>query len=190
MKKSFGAQTLLAPTPVMVIGSYDAEGRPNVMNAAWGGICSSDPPSLAVSIRPGRYTFENIQHTGAFTVNVPSADQVRYADYAGLVSGRTVDKFKETGLTAVPSACVNAPIIQEFPLVIECIVLYTFELGVHVQIVGQIMDVKAEESVLDEAGNVSVAKLAPLCFSPLDGTYYRLGEAAGKAFTVGKPESE
>jgi flavin reductase (DIM6/NTAB) family NADH-FMN oxidoreductase RutF len=115
MKKSFGAKTLVYPTPVWVIGTYDKAGKPNIMTIAWGGVCSSKPPCVAVSIRKATYTHGNIMERKAFTVNVPSASHAKVTDYAGLVSGRDVDKFATTGLTAVKSDQVDAPYIQEFP---------------------------------------------------------------------------
>lgn len=187
MKRSFGAKTLLLPTPVFLVGSYDADGNPNIMTAAWGGICASEPPCVAVSIRPGRHTHANILESKAFTVNIPSVSQVKETDFAGLVSGADTDKFRETGLTPERGAFVHAPLVAEFPLALECVLRHTFELGTHTQFVGEILDVKAEESVLDDSGNVDPLKLAPLCFSPFDGAYYALGAFVGKAFSVGKP---
>lgn len=186
MKKSIGAKTIVYPTPVFVVGSYDEQGRPNIMTASWGGICSSEPPSIAVSIRPSRYTYENITRRRAFTINIPSAAHAKAADYAGIYSGRNEDKFAATGLTALPSALVDAPLIKEFPLVLECQLLHTFDLGVHTQFIGQIMDVQADESVLDAAGNVDVEKVQPICFAPGNQAYYGLGALIGKAFSLGR----
>jgi flavin reductase (DIM6/NTAB) family NADH-FMN oxidoreductase RutF len=186
MKQSVGAKTILFPTPVFIVGTYDENGRPNLMNVAWGGICSSEPPSVAISVRPGRYTHENITRSQAFTVNIPSADHVAAADYVGMHSGRTVDKFAATGLTAVRSELVDAPCVEEFPLVLECKVIHTFELGAHTQFVGHILDVKAEQDVLDEKGSIDVAKVSPFTFSPSDGAYYRIGAFLAQAFSVGR----
>lgn len=185
MKKSLGAKALVLPTPVFVVGSYDGAGRPNMMTVAWGGICSSDPPSIAISIRETRYTYENIVRTQAFTVNIPSAGQAKQADYVGICSGRGTDKFAHTGLTAVKSSLVDAPYIQEFPLALECKVTHTLELGAHVQFVGEILDVKANADIIDEDGIINVAKLQPISFSPSDGGYYHVGEYLGQAFAIG-----
>ena len=119
MKKSFGAKTLIYPTPLWVIGTYDKAGKPNAMAVAWGGVCSSKPPCVAVSIRKVTYTHGNIMEHKAFTVNVPSVSQVKVADYFGMASGRNVDKFSKTGLTALRSEEVDAPYIQEFPMILE-----------------------------------------------------------------------
>src|SRR5512139_3204029 len=120
MKRSLGAKTLAQPSPVWVIGSYDAQGKPNIMTIAWGGICCSQPPCVTISLRKATYTYECIKKRNAYTVNIPSAALVKEADYVGTVSGRTIDKFAMTKLTAVRSDLVDAPYIQEFPLVIEC----------------------------------------------------------------------
>ena len=144
MKKSFGAKTLVFPTPVWVVGTYDGEGRPNAMSAAWGGICCSQPPCLAVSLRKATYTYGNIVARKAFTINVPSETHAREADYIGMVSGKNVDKFAAAGLTPIRSSLVDAPYIEEFPLVVECRLLHTIEIGLHTQFVGEILDVKEE----------------------------------------------
>jgi flavin reductase (DIM6/NTAB) family NADH-FMN oxidoreductase RutF len=150
MKKSIGAKTIVYPTPVFVIGSYDKAGKPNVMTAAWGGICCSRPPCVAVSLRKATYTYGNIMEHKAFTINIPSENYVTEADYFGLVSGKEKDKLSAAGLTPVKSDLVNAPYVQEFPLVLECTVLHTLEIGLHTQFVGEIIDVKADEAVLGE----------------------------------------
>jgi len=186
MKRSLGPDTLAYPTPVFIVGSYDREGRPNIMAVAWGGLCSSKPPSIAVSMREATYTHGNIVHSQAFTVNIPSAGQAKQADYTGIYSGRKVDKFAATGLTPVKSDLVNAPYIAEFPLVLECRLSHTFNLGLHTQFVGEIMDVKADEAILDADGTISVEKLEPIIFAPGKGAYYRVGAFLGQAFSIGK----
>jgi flavin reductase (DIM6/NTAB) family NADH-FMN oxidoreductase RutF len=122
----------------------------------------------------------------AFTVSVPSHGQVRQADYFGLVSGRTTDKFAATGLTPVRSELVDAPYVKEFPLVLECKVAHVFDLGVHTQFVGEILDVKADEDVLDDAGIPDILKVLPIVFSPGNRVYYGVGASLGHAFAVGK----
>ncbi len=186
MKQSLGAKTIVLPAPVFLVGSYDGEDRPNVMNAAWGGLCASKPPSVAVSIRESRYTYANIVRHQAFTINIPPAGRVREADYVGMASGRDTDKFEDSGLTPVKSELVHAPYVAEFPLVLECKVIQTSNLGSHVQFVGEILDVKVDSEVLDEDGAIDVTKVQPFCFSPADGGYYRIGPFIAKAFSVGK----
>ena len=186
MKKSYGAKTLVFPTPVWVVGTYDSEGRPNAMVAAWGGICCSQPPCLAVSLRKATYTYGNIVARKAFTINVPSEAHVRQADYFGIVSGKNVDKFAVAGLTPIRSSIVDAPYIEEFPLVVECRLLHSMEIGLHTQFVGEILDVKAEESVFDERGYVDIEKVRPILFEPEINTYHGVGKLLGRAMSMGK----
>ena len=129
MKRSIGAKTLIYPTPTWIVGSYDKQGKPNGMTAAWGGICCSDPPCVAVSLRKATYSYGSLIERKAFTVSVPSQGQVKEADYFGLVSGRETDKFAATGLTPVRSDLVDAPYVQECPLVLECKVLHVHRPG-------------------------------------------------------------
>jgi flavin reductase (DIM6/NTAB) family NADH-FMN oxidoreductase RutF len=186
MKRSIGARALIYPTPTWIVGSYDTHGKPNGMTAAWGGICCSDPPCVAVSLWKATYSYGSLMERRAFTLSVPSQNQVKEADYFGLVSGRTVDKFATTGLTAVHSNLVDAPYVKEFPLVLECKVIHVFDLGLHIQFVGEILDVKADEEVLDTAGMPDILKVLPLIFSPGNHAYYGVGPSLGHAFTVGK----
>src|SRR5512140_2507414 len=148
MKISIGAKTLVYPTPVFVVGTYDKEGKPNAMTASWGGICCSQPPCVAVSLRKATCTHGNILARKAFTISIPSEAYVKEADYFGLVSGRETDKFAATKLTPVKSELVDAPYVKEFPLVVECRLARVVELGLHTQFVGEVVDVKAEASVL------------------------------------------
>lgn len=186
MKKSLGVSTHAMPTPVWLVGTYDNAGKPNLATVAWGGVCSSDPASVTVSLRKARYSYDAILRRGAFTVNIPSREFVVAADFAGIASGKTVDKFAAAGLTAVKSTLVDAPYVAEFPLVIECRLLQTVEIGVHTQFIGEIVDVKADESVLDANGVPDPAKVLPLIYSPTNRTYYSLGEVVGKGFDIGK----
>ena len=186
MKRSLGAKTLLYPASVLIVGSYDPEGRANLMCVAWGGICCSKPPCVAIALRKATYTYGNIVHSQAFTVNLPSADQVKEADYVGIYSGRDEDKFAATGLTPVRSELVDAPYVKEFPLVLECRVRHTLEIGLHTQFVGEILDVKAEDAVLTDGGLPNMAKLQPLVYSPGDRGYYSVGPWVAQAFSVGK----
>lgn len=186
MKKSLGANTLAMPTPVWLVGSYDKEGKPNIATIAWGGICCSDPPAVTVSLRKSRHSYDSIVERKAFTINVPSEAFVRAADYAGMASGRNVDKFEVAGLTPVRSELVDAPYVAEFPLVLECRLLQIVELGVHTQFIGEIVDVKAEENVLDDNGAPDAKKVLPLVYSPADRNYFGMGAVVGKGFDVGR----
>jgi flavin reductase (DIM6/NTAB) family NADH-FMN oxidoreductase RutF len=187
MKKSLGAKTILYPTPVLVVGTYDLQGKPNVMTAAWGGICCSEPPCVAVSLRKATYSYHNIVHRKAFTISLPSERYVKDADYFGIVSGKSEDKFAAAELRPIRSELVDAPYVQEFPLVLECRLLHTFELGLHTQFVGEIVDVKADQAVLGEGGIPDPEKLRPIIFAPAVQAYYGIGRRLGKAFSIGKP---
>jgi len=186
MKKSLGAKTILYPTPIMLVGTYDASGRPNIMTAAWGGICCSSPPCVAVSLRKATYTYGNIAQQGGFTINIPSDQYAVQADYCGMVSGKKADKFAETGLTPVRSTLVNAPYIEELPLVLECKLVHQIELGLHTLFVGEILDVKANEDVLDDKGVPDVEKLKPFFYAPEANAYYGTGKRLGDAFSIGQ----
>jgi len=186
VKKSLGAQTLVQPVPVWIIGTYDEAGRPNIMTAAWAGICCSQPPCVSVSLRKATYTYGNIVARKCFTVNVPSAEQAKAADYLGMVSGRDTDKFAGAGLTPVKSELVDAPWVREFPMVIECSLIHSLEIGLHTLFVGRIMDVKADEEVLDGQGHPDMERVSPVVYSPGARTYYRVGQLIGPAFSIGK----
>lgn len=186
MKKSLGKGTHVMPTPVWLVGTYDADGKPNLATIAWGGVCCSDPAAVTISLRKARHSYQAIVDRKSFTVNIPSQAQVRAADYAGIASGRSADKFAVAGLTPVRSELVDAPYVAEFPLVVECRLLQVVELGVHTQFIGEIVDVKADEEVLNAAGAPDPAKVLPLVYSPTDRNYYGLGEIVGKGFEIGK----
>ena len=182
MKQSRGAKTIVYPTPVFLVGTYDDAGKPNVMAAAWGGICCSRPPCLSVSLRKATYTYGNIVAREAFTVNIASEQYVTEADYFGIVSGRDVDKFAATGLTPVRSDLVDAPYIDEFPSSIECKLLHTLEIGLHTLFVGEILDVKGDVDVFDDDGKLYIEKIRPILWAPDSGGYYGIGEFLGPAF--------
>jgi flavin reductase (DIM6/NTAB) family NADH-FMN oxidoreductase RutF len=186
MKKSVGARALVYPTPIFVVGTYDKQGKPNVMTAAWGGICCSDPPCVSVALRKAPYTYENIMAHKAFTVSIPSRDYLREVDYFGMVSGKKTDKFADTGLTPVKSELVHAPYVGEFPFALECIVLHTIEIGLHTLFVGKVLDIKAEESVMSDKGVPDVEKVKPFTYAPEHSAYYAVGEFLGRAFALGK----
>ncbi len=186
MKKSFGPKTLLFPTPAWVIGTYDPAGKPNIMTVAWGGICCSSPPCVAISLRKATATYGYIVERKAFTVNVPSPHQVAQVDHAGMVSGRHEDKVAVLGLTATRSELVDAPYMAEFPMVLECRLLHTLEIGLHTQFVGEILDVKLDEAAIDGAGKPDLGRMGAVIFAPEQRAYFGLGEPLGAAFSIGK----
>ena len=186
MKRSLGAKPLVFVTPTWVIGSYDKGGKPNAATVAWGGICCSKPPLMSISLRKETFSYHNIMQRKAFTINVPSERYAKEADYFGMVSGATVDKLAKTGLTPVASDKVDAPYVQEFPLVVECKVFQVVELGLHTQFIGEVVDVKAEENMLDDKGVPDVERLQPFLFDPEARTYHGVGKFLGPAFSLGK----
>jgi flavin reductase (DIM6/NTAB) family NADH-FMN oxidoreductase RutF len=157
-----------------------------MMTASWGGICCSQPPCVAVSLRKATYTHGNILARKAFTISIPSEGHVQQADYFGLVSGRSVDKLAATKLIPGRSDLVDAPYVKEFPLIVECKLAHVIELGLHTQFVGEVLDVKAEESVMAKGGLVENTKVKPLVFAPDTQGYYGIGNFVGQAFTVGR----
>jgi flavin reductase (DIM6/NTAB) family NADH-FMN oxidoreductase RutF len=186
LKKSLGAETLAMPTPVWLVGSYDKAGKANLATIAWGGVCCSDPAAVTISLRKSRHSYDAIMERKGFTINIPSEAFVSAADYAGIASGRDADKFAVAGLTPVRSELVDAPYVAEFPLVLECRLLQTVEVGVHTQFIGEIVDVKADEAVLDANGYPDITKVVPLIYSPADRTYYGVGPVVAKAFGIGR----
>jgi len=184
--KSLGPSTAAFPTPTWVVATYDKNGRANAMTAAWGGVANSTPPSIFVAIRPDRYTYENILAKREFTICIPSEEYVREADYFGLESGRETNKIEASGLTAVKAEKVNAPYIAEFPMHLECKLADRMNLGSHFVIIGQIVDVKAREEILDHKDSIEIQKLKPIIYSPTDRNYYGVGEEIGTAFSIGK----
>ncbi len=186
MKRSLGARTLLYPTPVLIVGTYDVAGKPNLMAAAWGGICCSQPPCAAVSVRRKRHTYGGLRLHEAFTIGIPSQELAAAADFVGTVSGAEVDKFATAHLTPVRSEFVDAPYAAEFPVVLECALRHTFEIGVHVQFVGEILDIKAEEAVLNEAGVPDLERLKPILYDPGRGGYWTTGPYLADAYSLGR----
>ena len=186
MKTSLGPITYAYPTPLFIVGTYDPQGRPDVMAVAWGGICCSKPPCVAISVRKATYTYGNLVGRKAFTVSIPSRDHAEAADYFGIVSGRDTDKFAVSGLTAVRSDLVDAPYVEEFPLVLECAVVHVAELGLHTLFVGEIKDVKVDEACLGDDGKPSAQTIRPFCWAPPENRYYALGDDLGKGFSIGK----
>ena len=185
MKKSLGAKVVAMPSPVWIVGTYSVQGQPNIMTVAWGGICCSEPPCLAIAVQQSRLTHGNIARRRAFTVNIPARHQLAEADYAGIASGKYADKFAVAGLTPVRSELVDAPYVGEFLLVLECKLLHVVELGRHTQFIGQIMDAKADETVLGDNDNPAIASVNPLISSAADRKYYALGECLGQTYHLG-----
>jgi flavin reductase (DIM6/NTAB) family NADH-FMN oxidoreductase RutF len=179
--------TILHPHPVLLVGSYGQDGKPNLMNAAWGGICCSDPPCVSVSLREATLTYHNILQWKAFTIGIPSRAQVEIADYVGVVSGRDRDKFADTGLTAVKSEKVAAPVAAELPYTLECRLLKHDKLGLHTIFIGEILGISADEAVLGARGMPDIEKVQAILYGGFgSNSYYAIGDNLGRAFGVGK----
>ncbi|MBP3330623.1 MAG: flavin reductase family protein [Clostridia bacterium] len=182
MRKDFGAKTEVYPMPVFIVAAYDEDGKPNCMNAAWGGIYESNQIMLCLS--HGHKTTKNIKASGAFSVSIADAKHVLEADYVGVVSGNKVEnKMEKAGLTTVKSKFVNAPVINEFPMAVECKLIKFNEDGI---CIGEIVNVSADESVLGEDGEIDPVKLEAITFDPVHNAYIKLGEKVGNAFSDGK----
>lgn len=187
MKRSLPAQTILLPSPVLIIGTYNSDGKPNIMNAAWGGIASSKPPCISVSLREATLSYHNIKQTGAFTVNIPSEKYFKEADFVGMVSGRECDKFKEAHLTPEKSKLVNAPIVKEFSYALECNLIRQVDLGSHTMFIGEIVGIVADSDVLSPNQLPDIEKVRPMLFGSFGSmAYYGVGDKLGNAFSVGK----
>ncbi|MDR1875908.1 MAG: flavin reductase family protein [Synergistaceae bacterium] len=184
MKKNLGPKLELYPTPVVVAGTFDGEGKPNLATLAWTGVCCSEPPMIQIAVRRSRYTHGAIVERKVFSLNIPSKKYLVETDYCGIVSGRDVDKFETAGLTFVRGEVVDVPLVQEFPVSMECRLFRTVELGSHDMFVGEIVAAWVESDVLHE-GRPDVKKIDPPVFSP-DGAYFGIGELLGPSFSVGK----
>jgi len=179
--------TVLHPHPVLLVGTFGADGKPNLMAAAWGGICCSDPPCVAVSLREATLTYHNILHAKAFTIGIPSRKHVAAADYVGIVSGRDHDKFRDTGLTPLRSAKVNAPLAAELPFSLECALFQHHKLGLHTIFIGEIVGIQADEDILGPRGLPDIEKTQAVLWGGLGNNhYFGIGERLGRAFSIGK----
>ena len=181
MRKNFGAKPILYPQPVFIIASYDENGVPDAMNAAWGGISEANEISICLSAE--HKTVKNILARGAFTVSMATVEQLVPCDYVGIVSANTVpDKFEKAGFHATKSEHVDAPLINELPMALECrMISYNEE---SCRMVGEIVNVCADESVLTD-GKIDPRKLRPITYDGMNHGYYVIGEKVGCAFHDG-----
>ena len=184
MKKDLGTLTAVFPMPVLMIGTYGENDEIDVMNCAWGQICDYD--KIILFLAQDRKTLSNMKLNSGFTVSIADREHLSEADYFGMVSGnRTKDKFARTGMHAVPSDRVRAPIIEEFPVVMECILSEIIDTEHVFGIVGTIVNVKADESVITKDGKIDAGAMNALLFDPFENSYYTVGEKAGRAFHDG-----
>lgn len=183
MRKNLGIKTYLYPQPTLVIATYNEDGTPNAMVAAWGSV--SDTNQVAIYVAHSHKTMQNILERKAFTVSMANEKNIRAIDYLGVTSGNKVaDKFTKSGLTAIRSENVDAPLIAELPLALECkLVSYDEKTEL---LLGEIVNVTTDDSVLDENGKLSVEKLAPVCYDSAGHGYYVMERRVGNAFSDGK----
>lgn len=184
MKKDLGVKPYLFPMPVLMIATYDEDGIVDVMNMAWGGICASNMVSLNIGER--HKTAKNIKETGAFTLSIADLPHLKEADFFGIASGNNMeDKFERSKMTAIKSEKVNAPIVEEFPITLECKVVEAKNEVYGFHVIGKIVGVLADESVLDDNGAVDPARLNAFVFDQFRNGYYAIGEQVGQAWKSG-----
>ena len=182
MRKNLKPKAYIYPLPVLIVGTYDENGTPDAMNAAWGTVC--DTAQVAIVLSAGHKTVKNLLKTGAFTVAIADAKNVVPADYVGLVSANNQpNKLQNTGWHITKSEFVNAPIIEELPLVLEC-KLVSYDTDTEICI-GEVVNVSVDERVLDENGKINLSALQPLCYASEGRGYYTLGDNVGGAFSDG-----
>lgn len=182
MKVNLGVRPYIMPMPVLIIGTYNEDGSADAMNAAWGTLC--DMNTVALYLSAGHKTVENIRARKAFTVAVADEANMIPADYVGLVSAHTEKKkIEKSGFTVIKSNLIDAPIIEELPLTLECELNYIDEKSGCVY--GKIVNVIADDKILDESGNVDLNKLNPISYDLASRSYFTMGEKVGKAFSVG-----
>ena len=181
MKKNLGARPYIFPQPVLIIATYDESGKANAMNAAWGGIVGMNEVIVDLG---SHKTTDNLKIKKAFTIGIADVEHTVACDYVGIASGRKVDdKMEKAGFTTVKSEFVDAPVINELPLALECELVEVLDGGKYL---GKIVNVSADESILGEDGDVTLDKFFPIIFDTAHSGYYRLGEKVGQAFSDGK----
>ena len=182
MRKNLGAKAILYPMPVLIIGTYDENGKPNAMNAAWGGI--SEETQISICVDDGHKTAKNVVKAGAFTVSIADAKNVIACDYVGIASGnKEPDKIEKAGGRVTKSELVNAPLFDELPMSLECkLISYDEDTC---RLVGEIVNVSADEKIIDEDGKIDLNKFNPITYDPVHHTYRKIGDVVGKAFSDG-----
>lgn len=178
---------MIFPMPALLVGTNNDDGTANAMTAAWAAICCLSPPCAGVAIRATRLTFANLVARRAFTMNVPRASAAAAVDFLGIVSGREdPGKLARAGFETAPGALVEAPILLACPVNVECRLRERLDLGTHSWFVGEIVEVHVDEACLDAGGKVDLGALDPLVYATSRRVYHRLGEAAGRAFDLGR----
>lgn len=186
MLKDLGVKPFVFPMPVLLIATYGKDGKVDVMNMAWGGICAEN--MVALNISEDHKTTENIRERGAFTLSVADIPHIAEADFFGIATGNKMnDKFERSGLKAIKSAHVDAPVVVDFPLTLECKVVEAGETKSGYRVLGEIVNVLADEKVLDGKGKVDPKKLDAFVFDQMQSGYYAIGEKVGQAWQSGAP---
>ena len=186
MMKDFGVQPYLYPMPTYMIGTYNEDDTVDVMMMAWGGICAED--MVALNLEEDHKTVANLKARKAFTLSVPGTDTIKESDFFGIASANKVaDKFARSGLHVEKSSRVDAPIVTEYPLTLECEVVEFQQQPYGLRVLGKIVNVLADEKVLDEKGKIDAAKLNAFAFDQMRNGYYALGEKVGQAWNAGAP---
>ena len=184
MSKDLGVQPYLFPMPTYMIGTYNEDNTVDVMMMAWGGICAED--MVALNLESDHKAVANLQLRKAFTLSVPGTDTLRESDFLGIASSNKMpDKFERTGLHAVKSERVDAPVITEYPLTLECEVVQMQSQPYGLRVLGKIVNVIADEKILDDAGKIDAGKLHAFAFDQMQNGYYAIGEKVGQAWQSG-----
>ena len=171
-KVKLGPQTLVVPLPVTLLTAQLPDGKPNIITISWIGICNSIPPMLGVGIREKRHSYDLVEKTGEFVINIPNEDLVRAADYCGNVSGRDRDKFADLNLTPIPADKVSAPLIKECPINMECQVRHVLKLGSHDYFIAEIVETHIDANCLDDKNKLNVEAMKPYAYMTQKRTYY------------------
>jgi flavin reductase (DIM6/NTAB) family NADH-FMN oxidoreductase RutF len=188
-KVMIAPQPLIGTTPTVLVGTM-VEGKPNFMTVAWCGVANSLPPMVSVSIRPQRYTFHGMIASREFSINIPSVDQVKEADYCGITSGAKVDKVAVCGFKIFYGALKNAPLIEQCPVNLACRLEHVLELGSHQLVIGVVQETHVTDSCLND-GRPDFRQIRPIVFgSTTPAEYFAFGESVGRAFVVGRQLSE
>lgn len=185
MKKSFGPKTALFPLPVVLIGTYDIDGKPNLMTASWTGIVNSTPEMLSISVRKIRATYRGLEENKEFTITFASTKQMEAADYCGVFSHKETDKISDLGLNHQKAQSVNAPEFTDFSTCIDCRVKQQLDLGTHIMYIAEIIDLRVDEAMLSD-GNPDINKIDPLIYDTFSKSYFALGSKIGRAYTSQK----
>lgn len=184
-KQIWKPSTLLNPVPVVMVTCADTAGKPNIITVAWAGTVNSEPPMVSISVRKERYSHKLIKEKGQFAINLATRKLAKATDLCGVKSGRDVDKFQMAGLTAKKASVIDVPVIEESPVVLECVVKKVLELGSHDMFIAEVVAVQAEESLLNEKGKLVLEKAGLICYS--HGKYWALGRELGFfGFSVAK----